>query len=848
MWKVTWRNLFARKVRLLLSGFAIVLGVAFVAGSFILTDTIRDAFTGIIKSSTADVQIAPRGAGNFDSVDDSRVIPASVVDKLKTLPQAAQVDGGNSVQGVYVLDSDHKVVSGGGAPGLAFDYGTMTAITGNPIVTITDGKPPVGIHQIALDQQTADKAGYQVGDQVTLVTPGPKPQMTVTLSGIVHFGQTGNAGGATLTIFGQQAIQQLFFHGRDVYTGIDIAAKPGVSQRELATAAQKLLPPGLKARTGDQVAAEGEKTIDQILGFINDFLLTFAAISLVVGIFLIINTFSILVAQRSRELALLRAMGASKGQVNRSVIAEAFAVGLVGTTVGVGVGYLLAMALRWIFGKIGLDLTGVPMPIAARTIIAAYLAGMVTTLIAAYLPARRASRISPVAAMRDDVALPESSLRRRMIVGLVLLVLGAAAAVLGFVGSGGKGLLVLGLGALAVLIAIALMTPVLGRPIIIALGWVYARLFGSVGQLATQNSLRNPRRTAATASALMIGLALVATMSIIGQSAKASTSKAVSENLTADFVVSNAVGTPFSPTIAKQIRKLPGVQTVAEFRSASGKIDGDQVFLGAANPSQLEQGLNVPMQAGSFDDLNAKTILVDKTTASDKGYHIGDVIPLRLQGGTQRLEVAGIFSASAVVPANYLVTLNTLVRGALKPEDNLLFITPKPGVSVTELHDQIDPVVKDLPTIELQDQAGFADAQNEQVDNFLLLIYALLGLSIIIAALGIVNTLALSVIERTREVGLLRAIGLSRRQLRRMVRLESIAIAVLGAVLGILIGIVFGVSLIKALSDQGLDVLAVPWLLLVVFVVIAAVIGVLAAWLPARRAAKLNVLQAITTE
>ncbi len=687
-----------------------------------------------------------------------------------------------------------------------------------------------------------------MGDKVTLVTPGPKPQMTVTLAGIVHFGQTGNAGGATLTLFGQQAIQDLFFHGKDVYTGIDIAAKPGVSQQELATAAQKLLPAGLKARTGDQVAAEGEKSIDMVLGFINDFLLTFAAISLVVGIFLIINTFSILVAQRSRELALLRAMGASKGQVNRSVIAEAFAVGLVGTTVGVGVGYLLAMGLRWIFGKIGLDLTGVPMPIAARTIIAAYLAGMVTTLIAAYLPARRASRISPVAAMRDDVALPESSLRRRMIVGLVLLVLGAAAAVLGFLGSGGTGLLVLGLGALAVLIAVALMTPLLGRPIILALGWVYSRVFGSVGRLATQNSLRNPRRTAATASALMIGLALVATMSIIGQSAKASTSKAVSENLTADFVVSNAVGTPFSPTIAKQIRKLPGVQTVAEFRSATGKIDGDQVFLGAANPAQLEQGLNVPMQSGKFSDLNDKTILIDKTTASGKGYQIGDIVPLKLQGGIQRLKVAGIFSASAVVPANYLVTLGTLQKGALKPEDNLLFIAPKPGVSTTELHSQIDPITKDLPTIELQDQAGFADSQNKQVDNFLLLIYALLGLSIIIAALGIVNTLALSVIERTREVGLLRAIGLSRRQLRRMVRLESIAIAVLGAVLGILIGIVFGVSLIKALSDQGLDVLSIPWVLLIVFVVIAAVIGMLAAWLPARRAARLNVLRAITTE
>ncbi len=848
MWRVTWRNLFARKVRLLLSGFAIVLGVAFVAGSFILTDTIKDAFTGIIRGSTPDVQVAPKGAGDFTSGSDSRTIPASVVTDLERLPQAAAVDGGSSVQGVYVLDKDHKVVSGGGAPGLAFDFGRTRAITGNPIVTIVDGSAPVGIGEVALDQQTADKAGYSVGDTVALVTPGPKPQMTVRLSGIVRFGQTGNAGGATLTIFGQRAIQQLFFGGRNVFTDISLTAKPGVSQQQLADAAQKLLPAGILARTGDEVASEGEKAINQVLSFLNYFLLTFAAISLVVGIFLIVNTFSILVAQRSRELALLRAMGASKRQVNRSVLAEAFVVGLVGTTAGVGVGYLLAMALRWIFGKIGLDLTGVPMPVSPRTVIAAYLAGMVTTLIAAYLPARRAGRISPVAAMRDEVALPESSMRRRMVVGVGLVVVGAAAAVAGFLGSGGTGLLGIGLGALAILVGIALMSAVLGRPVILLLGMLYRRLFGSVGQLATQNSLRNPRRTAATASALMIGLALVATMSILGQSAKASTDKAISDTLTADFVVSNIVGTPFSPTIAKEIRQQPGVQTVAEFRSANGEINGDQVYLGAADPAQLQQALVIPMQSGGVGALADDTILVDKSAASQHGYHLGDVVPLKLQGGTQRLKVAGVFSASAAVPANYLVTLNALAKGALAPQDSLLFITPKRGVSASTLHDQVDPITKNLPTVTLQDPQGFASAQSQQINQFLYMIYALLAFSILIAALGIVNTLALSVIERTREVGLLRAIGLSRRQLRRMVRLESIAIAVLGAVLGVLIGIAFGVSLVEALSDQGLDVLAVPWLQIVVFVLLAALIGVLAAWLPARRAAKLNVLDAISTE
>ncbi|MDX6309108.1 MAG: putative transport system permease protein [Nocardioidaceae bacterium] len=848
MWRVTWRNLFARKVRLLLSGFAIVLGVAFVAGSFILTDTIRDAFTGIIKGSTPDVQVAPRGSGNFDSGPDSRTIGADVVKRLETLKDAAAVDGGNQVTGVYVLDKGDKVLSSGGAPGLAFDYGNGRAITGNRVVTITDGKPPVTIHQIALDSQTAKKGGYHVGDKVDLVTPGPKPRTTVTLTGIFRFGQTGNTAGATLTLYSQQAIQQLYFHGKDVYSGVSLAAKPGVSQQQLASEAQKLLPPGLQARTGDKVAAEGEKSLDQALKFINYFLLVFAAISLVVGIFLIVNTFSILVAQRSRELALLRAMGASKRQVNRSVLTEAFAVGLVGTTAGVGVGYLLAMVLRWVFGRIGLDLTGVPMPVAPRTVIAAYLAGMVTTLIAAYLPARRAGRVSPVAAMRDEVAMPETSLRRRTLIGALLVVVGAGGAILGFLGSGGLGLLGIGLGALAVLIGVALMSPLLGRPVVRLIGLSYRALFGSVGTLATQNTLRNPRRTAATSSALMIGLALVATMSILGQSAKASTDKAVNETLTADFVVSNAVGSPFSPTIAQQIRKQPGVQTVAEFRSANGEIDGSQVFLGAADPRQLPQVLAIPMEKGSVADLNDGTILVDKNTASGNGYAIGDTIRLKLQGGTQSLKVAGIFSASAAVPANYIITLNALAKGALQPQDSLLFITPKPGVSPAELHAQIDPITRDLPTISLQDQSGFADTQSKQIDQFLLLIYSLLAFSIIIAALGIVNTLALSVIERTREVGLLRAIGLSRRQLRRMVRLESIAIAVLGAVLGVVIGIAFGVALVKALSDQGLDVLAVPWAQLVIFVLVAIVIGVLAAWLPARRAAKLNVLDAITTQ
>lgn len=848
MLRVTLRNLLARKLRLALSAFAIVLGVAFVSGSFIFTDALGGAFDGIIKGTTADVEVAPKGAGSFTAQQDTRTIPAAVVARLARLPTAAAADGVDEVQGVYVIGADGKLVGGNGPPGLAFNYGATRAITGEQIIRLSSGRLPVGAAQIAVDEGTAAKAGYSIGDRVTLVTPGRKPVMHARLTGLVHFGSSGGLVGATLTIFDQKAIQQLFFGGRDVFTGVSLTAADGVSQQQLAAAANAVLPPGIQARSGDAVAKDNEDAIGKALGFINTFLLVFAAVAMVVGTFLIINTFSILVAQRSRELALLRAMGASRGQINRSVLTEAFLVGVVGSTVGIGLGYLLALGLRSLFAAIGLDLGSATFPLKLRTIVVSYVVGLVVTMVAAYLPARRAGRIAPVAVMRDDVVLTESSLRRRMLVGAFAVLAGVVLMVVGFRGSGGAGLLLIGLGMWLILIGVALMAPVLGRPVIFALGAAYGRIFGTVGTLATQNSLRNPRRTAATASALMIGLTLVALMSILGSSAKASTDKAINETLTADFVVSNAVGTPFSTSIADQIRRIDGVQTVAEFRSAVGEIDGQQVFLGAADPAALVDALKVNMSVGAISDLANSAILVDKSTASGHQYALGDEIDLKLQAGVRKLTVGGVFSASAAVPANYLVTLDTLKKGGLKPADSLLFITKQPGADTAAVHGQIAKVLKNLPTVTLKDQQQFAAEQAKQINTFLYIIYALLGLAVIIAVLGIINTLALSVIERTREVGLLRAVGLSRRQLRRMVRLESVAIAVLGAVLGVVMGIAFGIALQRAIADQGVDVLSIPGWQLATFVVLAALAGVLAAVLPARRAARLNVLDAISTE
>lgn len=847
MWRVTWRNLLARKVRLLLSAFAIVLGVAFVAGSFVFTDAMGGAFRGIIAGGTADVEIAPAGANDFNAAQDVRTVPAELAERLRTVPEAQSVHPYTQVLNLYVIGEDGRVVGGNGPPGIGISDIDTRAVTGKPIVTYVAGEHPSGRGEVALDVATAERAEYHLGDTVTLVTPGDPPTVKAELVGLVEFGD-GSLAGATLTILDERAMQELFFGGREVYSGISLSTADDVSQKELVQAVTPLLPDDLSARTGDAIVAENEEDLEEVLGFLNTFLLVFAAIAMVVGTFLIVNTFSILVAQRSRELALLRALGASRRQVNRSVLTEAFAVGLVGATLGLGGGYLLAIGMRALFGTLGLDLGETELPVHGRTVVVSYAVGVLVTMVAAWLPARRASRIPPVAAMRDDVALPEVSIRRRLVAGVVMILGGIGLMVAGFDREGTTGVTLIGLGMLLILVGVALTSPVLGRPLVWLMGVAYRRAFGTVGLLAAQNARRNPRRTAATASALMLGLALVSLMSIMGASAAASTDKAVEESLTSQFVVSNVVGSPFTTRIAEEIRDVDGVGTVAQFRQAFPTIDGDTAFVGAADPEDLAEALDVPMVTGILDRLRPGTVLVSRETVERRGFEMGQTLPMRFQGGTVPVQVAGVFDGGGVLPANYLVTLDTLTKGGLAPLDSILFITEAAGADSEQVRADVEAVTEQLPTVTLKDPAQFAEEQKEQIGFFLNVIYALLGLAVVIAVLGIVNTLALSVIERTREIGLLRAVGVSRPQLRRMVRLESVIVAVLGAVLGVLLGVAFGVALQRAVADEGVDVLSIPGLRLGGFVLVAALVGVLAAVLPARRAARLDVLRAISTE
>jgi putative ABC transport system permease protein len=847
------KSLLARKLRLLLSGFAVVLGVAFVAGSLIFTDTLERSFEQIFDQTTPDVVVRPEStsaaAGSFTGAD-ARTVPSDLVATLERVPGVARADGNVSSQGVYVVGTNGRVVGATGAPGIAVNWNDAPAADGTQAVTVVEGRVPERSGEVAIDLKTAASAGYGVGDTVPLVSTGEQPQLSAELVGTVRFGSTGNLVGATLTVFETGAAQDLFLGGADAFTDVSVTTEDGVGAADVAESVAPVLPDGIEARVGEDVAEENQTAVQEGLGFFNTFLLVFAAVALVVGTFLILNTFTILVAQRTRELALFRALGASRRQVTRSVLLEALVTGVLAATTGLVLGFGLAQGLKALFGTIGLDLGQAGLVLRPQTAVAAYLVGVVVTLIAAYVPARHAARVPPVAAMRDDVSVPTASLHRRAVAGVALAAVGALGMALGLAGtgSGSTPALLVGLGVLGVFLGTAVLAPVIGPPVVRVLAAPYPRWFGSTGRLARENAQRNPRRTAATASALMIGLALVTAMSVLGASTSDSIDRLVDDGLKADYVVSNAVQVPFSTSVARDLAAVDGVDEVAAYRVGFGQVGGQDTFLAAFDPDPMLRAVTVEQATGDLEALGDGTALLSDDRAAAEGLAVGDTLELTLPAGPQELEVAGTYATNQFIGAPVVVSPETLEEGGVAPADNLVYVTRSPDADPEAVTAGLEAALTGLPTVTLKDQDAFAEEQRAPVNQLLAIVYALLGLAIVIAALGIVNTLALSVIERTREVGLLRAVGMSRRQLRTMVRLEAVVIAVLGALLGVALGLVFGISLQRALAGQGIEILSVPWTQLLLFLVAAGLVGVLAAVWPARRAARLDVLRAITTE
>ena len=599
MLRVTVKGLLAHKLRMALSALAVVLGVAFVAGSLVFTDTLDRTFTELTRQTAPDVTVRPVQSDAAKATGYATgALTADLVDQLTAVPGVARADGWITDQGTYVIGTNGKVIGGGGAPGLAGNYDDTPAADGAPIVTIAQGSPPNGPGQLLLDEKTAAAAGYSIGDTVRLVLSGDQPAATGTLVGTLRLGTSGTLAGATLVQMDTPTAQQWYLQGRAGFHQIAVTNDGSLSNQQLRDAVAAALPPGIEALDDQQVAAENQHQFQDALAFITTFLLLFAAVALVVGSFLILNTFSITVAQRTRELALFRALGATRRQLTRSVLLEALLVGLVGSTVGLLLGAVLALGLTALMGAIGLDLGGVSLVFGWQTAVVAFAVGVPVTLLAAYLPARRAARVPPVAAMRDDASIPETSLRRRLLGGAVLTAVGAGlmAWALGF----GAGLPALGAGVLAVFLGVALLAPVIGRPIVTVIAAPYRRIFGTVGVLARENTRRNPRRTAATASALMIGLALVTTTAVLGQSTKTSVEKLISTDLKADYVVSNTFQSPFSDAIAARIAAVPGVQTTAPIRFSAATVDGRPDVVAAFDAPDYSRAVTLTLESGTL--------------------------------------------------------------------------------------------------------------------------------------------------------------------------------------------------------------------------------------------------------
>ncbi|MGH8824270.1 MAG: ABC transporter permease [Jiangellaceae bacterium] len=854
MLRVTLKSLVARKVRLAMSALAIVLGVAFVAGSYVFTDTLDRTFEEIFSDLHGDVIVRPEGSQGLSSLvgsdavnNDTRTVPASLVDQLAALDGARRVDGVVENRSVFVVGDDGRVVSSGGAPGIGANWSDAPNTTGEAPLKIADGRPPAHEGEVVLDARTAELGGYDLGDSVRLVTSTEQAEIEATLVGTATFGESASLAGATLALFDTASAQRLLLDGAEAFSTITIAAREGVSQERLRSEVEAVIPDGFEARTGAETSNETSDGLREALSFFTTFLLVFAAVALFVGTFLILNTFSILVAQRSREMALYRALGAGRRQVTRSVLVEALVVGLLGATVGLGLGLVVAHLLKLAFGAFGLDLGPGGLVVEPRTVAVAYGVGVAVTMAAAYIPARRAARVSPVAAMRDDVALPQAPRSLHAGLGGALALTGAALLGAGLFLDTPRSTLLVGIGITGVFLGIALIAPVLAAPIVRAVAAGYPTLFGTVGHLARENALRNPRRTAATASALMVGLALVSAMAVIGESTNESIDVAFEDDLTADFVVSNALGQPFSTRVATDLARLDGVAEVAQVRWQAGQVAGHDANLAALDPAAFATAAHLDITDGGTG-LGTDGTLVATGLAGRERLDVGDRLTVGMPAGERVLRVVGIFADNPAVGSEVVVSFDTLAAGGVSPADSFVYVVVEPDADTAAVRAGLEEATAALPTVTVKDQEAFTEEQRAPVNRLLSLVYALLGLAVLIAVLGIVNTLALSVIERTREVGLLRAVGMSRRQLRAMVRWEAVAIALLGAVLGIVLGVVFGVALQSALSDEGLEVLAVPWLRLAGFVVLAALVGVLAAVWPARRAAKLDVLRAITTE
>lgn len=926
MLKITIKGLLAHKFRFAMTGLAVILGVAFLSGTLVLNDTIKrtfdELFANVNEGTDAAVRSRSKIENAFTGTQRERV-SAALVDEIDQVDGVAHQDGTPVVQGglgVYaqMVDASGDAIGNpnNGPPTFGFNWSPFDRL--NPWTLVEykghTSRAPAAANEIVIDKGSADEGKFRIGQSITVLTQSPAA--TYDVVGVATFGDdVDSPGGASAVMFTMPELQRIA-DAPDQFDSIAVAAASGVSQTELVKAIRaEINDRDVQVITGAELTKEDQNSIQDSLKFFNTALLIFAAVALFVCCFLIFNTFSIIVAQRVRELALLRAIGATGRQVLSSVLGEAIGVGVVASVIGLVAGVALAAGLKAALAALGIDIPAGGTVLATRTIVAGLSVGIGVTFLSAVFPSRRAARVPPIAAMRD-VAIDDTSRNViRIAIGIVVTALGVAALFAGLFGGLDNGLPFVGVGMVVIFLGVALLGPTIARPVSRVLGSrpvaglavlaggllavaaaagtvqaliaaigrlgdgsiggavalvVLAGLLGLVsaggvstviaalaafrveGELARENAVRNPKRTASTAAALMVGVALVGLITVFAASTKKTISVQIDRAFRADYVVSEKSGGfgggGFSPELATEIRALPDIAAASGLRFGAFEVEDSGKFLVAGDPAAFNELFDLqPVDRAEFDSLASDQIGVSTKVASDKGWEVGDRLDVKFPvGGAQKMEIGAIYAVGQQEGlSDYFISLDAYQGLFPQQLDNQVYALLDPGVSAAEGRSQIDPVLDAYPTAELQDQAEFKEAQESQIDQLVNLIYALLALAVFIAGIGIANTLALSIVERTREVGLLRAVGMTRAQLKSTIRWEAVIISMFGTVSGLVLGLFFGWAIVLALKDQGISEFAPPGLQLLAIVVLALLLAVAAAYFPARRAAKLDVLRAI---
>jgi putative ABC transport system permease protein len=888
--RVALRGLLGRKLRTILTMVAIVLGVAMVSGTFVLTDSIDNAFNSIFTDARkgSDAVITGKAATSTDSGSSAPTLAAPLLTKIRGLSDVAAAEG-NLGGEAHLIGSNGKAIVNGGAPNLGFSIANG-ASRFNPL-TLLEGHWPHG-NEVVIDHKTASKKHFAVGDKIGVQGEGPVERFTI--SGLVKFGSGSlDIGGATLAGFDVPAAQRLFEKPAQ-FDEIDIAAKPNVTDQQLLSQIQPVLPENTQVRTGAQQAAEDAKDTNTFITFLRGFLLAFGGIALFVGSFVIANSLSITIAQRTREFATLRTLGATRGQVRRSIFVEALVTGTIASVTGLFLGLLLAKGLFGFFNAIGFTLPNTGIVFEKRTVIISLLVGVIVTLVASLRPAVRATRVPPIAAVREGATLPPSRFARFRTPGsLIVTGLGFAALIYGLFSVqlfgkhlGTTGVLAwMGFGALLVFIGVALVSvrfirPLawsLGPPIrwlltilwlvylfVTPVGWIYQVYYrlrnkawptyidrSSSAELARDNARRNPQRTASTAAALMIGLALVTLVALLASGILASFTGAVDNIWTnADYAITAQNNfDPIPVSAADAAAKAPGVEAIGNVRTGDARAFGKDFFATGVNPTGGSM-FKLEWKEGSqavFTQLGKDGAFVDDGYAKRHKLHIGSPIRLTFATGVKKtFVIKGVFNPPTGGSPFGTVTISQEAWDPPNPDPKNLYSFVRMRGGATDANQAaLDKALKDFPNAKAQTRQKFIDNQTAALKGILNVFYVLLALSIIVSVFGIVNTLVLTVFERTREIGMLRAIGMTRRQVRRMIRHESVITALIGGVLGIILGIILGGLLVYKVD---FIVFSLPVFSLIVFAFAAIFVGILAAIFPARRASRLNILEALQYE